>query len=145
MQFILLFNVHNFHLSGISTALIFAFLPGHFSLNLHFIPVKWLSLRRPVRLLAIICIFSFFFFFFFFLFFYDQNGFILQSLRPRSLVPGMVEHEMSKCDKVWYISSVNGFSDYFPPTKGGGHIVFGADPICVRVGVRVASFRHEIF
>ena len=33
------------------------------------------------------------------------------------------------------------FSDYVPPTEGGGHIVFGADP----VGVGVASFPHVIF
>ena len=31
--------------------------------------------------------------------------------------------------------------DYVFPTEGGGHIVFGADP----VGVRVASFRRDIF
>ena len=30
---------------------------------------------------------------------------------------------------------------YVPPTEGVGHIVFGADP----VGVRVASFRRDIF
>ena len=34
-------------------------------------------------------------------------------------------------------------SIYVPPTEGGGHIVFGADPIVVRV--RVASFRCDIF
>ena len=32
---------------------------------------------------------------------------------------------------------------YVPPTEGGGHIVFGADPI--GVGVRVASFPRVIF
>ena len=31
--------------------------------------------------------------------------------------------------------------NYVPPTEGGGHIVFGADP----VGVHVASFRCDIF
>ena len=33
--------------------------------------------------------------------------------------------------------------DYVPPTEGGGHIVFGADPVGVRV--HVASFRRDIF
>ena len=33
-------------------------------------------------------------------------------------------------------------SFYVPPTEGGGHIVFGADPICV--GVHVASFRRDM-
>ena len=32
---------------------------------------------------------------------------------------------------------------YAPPTEGGGHIVFGVDP--VGVCVRVASFRRNIF
>ena len=36
-----------------------------------------------------------------------------------------------------------------PQPKGGGHIVFGADPVgvgvCVGVGVRVASFPCVIF
>ena len=33
---------------------------------------------------------------------------------------------------------------YVPPTEGGGgHIVFGADPVCV--GVRVAWFPRVIF
>ena len=35
------------------------------------------------------------------------------------------------------------FGLYVPPTEGGGHIVFGADPVGVRV--RVASFRRDIF
>ena len=36
---------------------------------------------------------------------------------------------------------------YVPPTEGGGHIVFGAVPVGVRVGVRVrvASFLRDIF
>ena len=35
---------------------------------------------------------------------------------------------------------------YVPPTEGGGgHIVFGADPICVGVNVHVASFLCVIF
>ena len=34
-------------------------------------------------------------------------------------------------------------NNYVPPTEGVGHIVFGADPVGVRV--RVASFRHDIF
>ena len=36
----------------------------------------------------------------------------------------------------WCILSI-----YVPPTEGGGHIVFGADP----VGVRIASFQRDIF
>ena len=37
--------------------------------------------------------------------------------------------------------------NYVPPTKGGGHIVFGGDPVGVRVrvSIRIASFRHDIF
>ena len=31
------------------------------------------------------------------------------------------------------------FNNYVPPTEGGGHIVFGADP------VSVASFQRDIF
>ena len=34
---------------------------------------------------------------------------------------------------------------YVPPTEGGGNIVFGADPVGVCVGVRVASFPCVIF
>ena len=34
---------------------------------------------------------------------------------------------------------------YVPPTEGGGHIVFGADPVAVGVCVRVASFPCVIF
>ena len=34
---------------------------------------------------------------------------------------------------------------YPQPKGGGGHIVFGADPVGVCVGVRVASFPHVIF
>ena len=32
-----------------------------------------------------------------------------------------------------------------PPKGGGGHIVFGADPVGVCICVRVASFPHIIF
>ena len=37
---------------------------------------------------------------------------------------------------------MSGEGFYVPPTEGGGHIVFGANPVGVRVGVRVrvASF-----
>ena len=57
--------------------------------------------------------------------------------------------------------SLTPFSDYVPPTEGGGHdyvplrlcpltegrghIVFGADPVRIGVRVRVASFRRDIF
>ena len=35
---------------------------------------------------------------------------------------------------------------YVPTTEGGGgHIVFGADPVGVCVGIRIASFLHVIF
>ena len=32
---------------------------------------------------------------------------------------------------------------YVLPTEGGGHIVFGADPVSIGVHVRIASFRHN--
>ena len=39
----------------------------------------------------------------------------------------------------------NSYTYYVPPTEGGEHIVFGADPVGIDVRVHVASFRRDIF
>ena len=47
----------------------------------------------------------------------------------------------SSWSRVSYPYNFNEMGIYVPPTEGGGHIVFGADP----VGVRLASFPCVIF
>ena len=78
---------------------------------------------------------------------------VLESIICDNIVNHLNKHTLLLQSQHGFTKGKSCLTNYVPPTEGGGHIVFGADPVgvglCFRVRfgirVRVASLRRDIF